>query len=96
MFKANAKAKAKAKAHDEGTPEEEVGHLQRLKRKQPAKANAGGTPEEAPRAKSAKDKHKAKADADDCSDLAEYYLAGEMSVRRSILEARKMGMHSRG
>ena len=34
------KAKAKAKAHGEGTPEEEFGHLQRLKRKQPAKADA--------------------------------------------------------
>ena len=85
MFKANAKAKAKA--HAEGTPEEEVCHLQRLKRKQPAKANAEGTPGEAPRATSAKGKPKAKADADDCSDLAGYKLAGEMTVRRSILEA---------
>ena len=82
MFKANAKAKAKAKPHAEGTPEEEVGHLQRLKRKQPAKANAEGTPEVAPRAKSGKGKPKAKADADDCSDLAEYTLAAEMTVRR--------------
>ena len=96
MFKANAKAMAKAKAHDEGTPEEEVGHLQRLKRKQPAKANAEGTPEEAPRAKSTKGRHKAKVDADDCSDFAEYELAGEMSVRRSIIEARQMRIHSRG
>ena len=85
MFTANAKAMAKA--HSKGTPEKEVGHLQRLERKQPAKANAEGTPEEAPRATSATGKPK--ADADDCSDLAEYKLAGEMTVRRSILEARK-------
>ena len=38
MFKANAKAKAKAKAHANGTPGEEISHLQKLKRKQPAKA----------------------------------------------------------
>ena len=41
-----------------------------------ANAKAKGTP-------------KAKADADDCSDLAESKLAGEMAVRSSILEARK-------
>ena len=81
MLKANAKAKAKAKAHAEGTPEEEVGHLQRLKRKQPAKANAEGTPDEAPRSKPATGRPKAKADADDCSDLVVYKLAGEMIVR---------------
>ena len=43
---------------------------------QRAKAEAKGTP-------------KAKADADDCSDLAEYKLAGECKLRRSIVEARK-------
>ena len=54
-----------------------------------AKAKAKAKPNDEPVLKKRRSTPKAKAVADDCSDLAEYNNEGEVKVRRSILEARK-------